>query len=91
MNQSLTISSSPSNQALDDSGALVINQLSSVGVGFTILILVFIISLAVNYLFFKRIASLTDQLLNIVPMTTATVLKAVDDFTQALKKLKDGK
>lgn len=85
--QSFTVSTQPQYEALDASGALVINQLSSVGIGFTVLCLMFIISLLVNYVFFRRISSLTDQLLNMVPTTTSNVLKAVSDFQESLKEV----
>ncbi len=71
-----------------NSGAKAIDQLTGVGFGVTILlILVAVLGLA-NWLQFKRNNSLVDQMFSIVPNATATVLQAVADFKQAIKDMK---
>ncbi len=72
------------NGPMQVSGAHVVDQLTGVGFGVTILILSLCLSLLGNYLLFKRICSLTDQMFSIIPQTTATVLNAVDDFKEVL-------
>lgn len=77
-----------SHPALDASGAHVIDQLTGVGFGVTILLLSLGLSLFGNFLQFKRNNSLVDQILNIVPTATSAVLKAVADFKEAINELR---
>lgn len=73
--------------ALDASGAHVVDQLTGVGFGVTILIISVGLSLFGNFLQFKRNNSLVDQILSIVPTATASVLQAVADFKQAIRDM----
>lgn len=77
-----------SHPALEASGARVVDQLSSVGVGFTILFLLVCMQFFVIIMQFKRNNSLVDQILSLVPTATSTVLQAVADFKQAIKDMK---
>lgn len=72
--------------AIDQSGARLIDQLTGVGVGFTVICIMFGFSLFGNYIQFMRNKELVDQLLKILPDTVASVLKAVSDFKEALNE-----
>jgi hypothetical protein len=80
-----------SHPALEASGAKVVDQLSGVGVGFTILFLLVLLQFFVIYMQFRRNNSLVDQILGIVPNATATVLQAVADFKAAIKEFTGAK
>lgn len=72
------------------SGAHVVDQITGVGFGVTILLLALVFSSLGNYLQFKRNNALVDQMFNVIPTATASVLKAVADFKEAIDVLKRG-
>lgn len=73
--------------AIEASGAAVIDQLTGVGVGFTILVLALGFSVFANIMQFKRNSSLTDQMFALIPTATASVLQAVHEFREAVNEL----
>lgn len=75
-------------QALEQSGARVVDQITGVGFGVTILIIALGLSLLGNYLQFRRNNSLVDQLLTMLPTFTNQLNLAVENFK---KVLSDGK
>lgn len=71
------------------SSAHIVDQITGVGFGVTILILAIIFAGVGNYLQFKRNNELVDQMFNVIPNATAAVLKAVADFKEAINGLKN--
>lgn len=72
-----------SNGALAVSGARVVDQITGVGFGVTILIIALAFAVFANYLQFRRNNSLVDKMFDVIPNQTAAVLKAVADFKEA--------
>lgn len=72
---------------LAKSASVIVDQISGVGFGVTILFLALAFSVFANILQFKRNNSLVDQILQIVPQATADVLKAVHEFKEAINEL----
>ena len=77
MLNNLTLNSGDNYPAFDESGSKFVDQLSSIGAGFTILILLVILLLWMNYIQFRRNASLVDQIISIVPTAWATYRAAL--------------
>lgn len=69
------------------SGAHIVDQITGVGFGVTILIIYCAVSTFGNVLLFKRVCSLTDQLFNLVPQSTAIVRDSVEKLQEVIREL----
>ena len=73
-----------SHPTIEVSGAKIIDQLSGVGAGFTILFLTLGVSLFLNYIQFKQKDKLVEQMLALIPDTVKSIVKVVQEFKEAV-------
>lgn len=70
-----------------ESGANVLNQITGIGFGVTMLFIALGFSVFANVMQFKRNSSLVDQMFTILPQATAQVLQAVAEFKEVVRDL----